>query len=418
MKLLNKAYRYYLLLLLMLFPVMITVHYFLIRHQINREVNSLLENEAQRIRLALREQGALPASRYIFRVDTLPGEETLPERTVDTLIEEGYAERPVSYRRYVFSGQADAARLRIELRLFRAEMNLLNGSLIGSTALLILLIGIGLFLINWKITQQLRKPFFENLSKLRHYEVTQKSPVRLVENSGIKEFDAFSGVVSGLIDQVKRDFQNLKEFNENISHEIQTPLAIIRNKMVLLLESQNLNEKEQKWVAAAYQEANKLSRIGKSLTLISRIENQEFTRLSPVNFRTLIENILHNMEEIINFKDLTLSTSLNPVVAKCDPILANVLFTNLIKNAVQHNFSGGFIDIKLENQSFIMQNSGKIPDVETAQLFKRFQRDNQASNSLGLGLAISQKICEVYGFELDYRQQDGIHTFTLIFQAE
>ncbi len=120
-------------------------------------------------------------------------------------------------------------------------------------------------------------------------------------------------VITALMDQVKKDFQNLKEFNENISHEIQTPLAIIRNKMVLLLESKNLDENEMQWVQAVYQEANKLSKISKSLTLISRIENQEFTRLHSVDVRAIIENILSNMEEIINFKHLEVSIELHPL---------------------------------------------------------------------------------------------------------
>jgi signal transduction histidine kinase len=288
---------------------------------------------------------------------------------------------------------------------------------VGNSLILVLLV-IGLFLINRRVTQGLWKPFFQNLRKLRQYDLTQQGSVRLEDNSGIKEFDALTDVVSSLMEQVKNDFQTLKEFNENISHEIQTPLAIIRNKMVLLMESQNLNEKEQRWVESSYQEANKLSRIGKSLTLISRIENQEFTRLRPVDFRPLIENILHNMEEIISFKDLTLTTSLQPVRVKCDPILANILFTNLIKNAIQHNFTGGHIKITLEDKRLIIENSGKILGVETTQLFKRFARDKNAENSLGLGLAISKKICDLYAFQLDYQERQGVHTFSLFFSRD
>lgn len=256
--------------------------------------------------------------------------------------------------------------------------------------------------------------FFENLSKLKKYDITKRNSVQL-ETSGISEFEALNEVVAALMNQVKKDFQNLKEFNENISHEMQTPLAIIRNKMVLLLESKNLEEKELRWVQAAFQEVNKLSKIGKSLTLISKIENQEFTRLESVDIRAVIDNIIGNMEEMIRFKNLEMIAKLNPVEVKCDPVLANILFTNLIKNAVQHNREGGYIGMLLTEEKFEIENTGEVLQTETAQLFNRFQKGNIATDSLGLGLAINQKICEIYGFRLDYDHDAGKHTFSLFF---
>jgi signal transduction histidine kinase len=217
------------------------------------------------------------------------------------------------------------------------------------------------------------------------------------------------------MDQVRKDFQNLKEFNENISHEIQTPLAVIRNKIVLLLESKNMDEKERERVQAVYQEINKLSKIGKSLTLISRIENQEFKRQDSVNVGGSIENILNNMEEIIKFKQIDVSTDLQPATVECDRILADILFTNLIKNAVQHNTEGGSINIRLTPQKLEITNSGENIELPPERLFSRFHKGNSAKDSLGLGLAINQKICEIYGFRLDYSRNDDMHTFSLNF---
>ena len=240
----------------------------------------------------------------------------------------------------------------------------------------------------------------------------QKTPVP-VKRSKIDEFESLNEVITSLIEQVKKDFENLKEFNENISHEIQTPLAIIRNKVVLLMESKNLNDKELNLIGAVYQETNKLSKIGKSLTLISRIENQEFKRRDRVEVHTLIENILRNMEEIIRFKSLRVKTGLNPVMIECDHILADILFTNLIKNAVQHNVPGGFISMSLRDGVFEITNSAAVGTLPSERMFRRFQKGSTAQDSLGLGLAINQKICEIYGFQLQHRQDEGTHTFTL-----
>lgn len=416
MNLVTKANTYYLIFLVFLLPVMVAVDYYLIQYIVNNEVDKILKHESERINFDLKEKGELPPSNYLFDTTPVNEDSPVPNRFRDTLIYEAHADTLIPYRTYEFTSLVGSQRVRISLKHILLEMNELILWLFAITTLVLLLLVTGLFFINQRIHKWAWKPFFENLSKLQNYDITKKNPVSL-KTSGISEFEELNKVVTALMDQVKKDFQNLKEFNENISHEVQTPLAIIRNKMVLLLESQNLDKKELQWVQAVYQEANKLSKIGKSLTLISRIENQEFTRLDSVDIRNIVDNIISNMEEMINFKNLEMRVELNPVKVKCDLILANILFTNLIKNAVQHNQEGGYIEMLLNEEKFEIINTGKVSQIETAQLFNRFQRGNTATGSLGLGLAINQKICEMYGFRLDYTRHGDRHTFSLFFKG-
>ena len=121
------------------------------------------------------------------------------------------------------------------------------------------------------------------------------------------------------------------------------------------------------------------------------------------------------MGEIIRFKNLELRIKLDQVKIKCDLILANILFTNLIKNAVQHNHEGGYITMLLNEEKFEIINTGEVSKIEPSQLFHRFQRGDTVTDSLGLGLAINQKICELYGFRLQYDQHGDTHTFSLFF---
>ena len=100
---------------------------------------------------------------------------------------------------------------------------------------------------------------------------------------------------------------------------------------------------------------------------------------------------------------------------ECDHILADILFTNLIKNAVQHNTDGGHISIRLTTEKLEIENSGEITELSPEKLFSRFQKGSSAKDSLGLGLAINQKICEIYGFRLVYSHNEEIHTFSLYF---
>ncbi|TGV04858.1 sensor histidine kinase [Flavivirga rizhaonensis] len=415
MNLVNRTNKYYLIFFIFLFPLMVAVDYYLIKYVVNKEVDEILIHESERITFSLNENGELPSSSYLLSITPIDKDfPVLNNKSRDTLIYQAYKDKLVPHRTYDFGAKINSKKVKISLKHALLEMNKLIIWLFVTTTLIILLLVVGLFLINQGIYKWAWKPFFENLSKLTNYDVTKKSPVQL-ENSSIAEFQELNQIVTVLMDQVRKDFQNLKEFNENISHEIQTPLAIIRNKMVLLLESQNLNKKELQWVQTVYQEANKLSKIGKSLTLISRIENQEFTRLDNVDVRAVVENIVSNMEEMIAFKDLKMDVKLNPVTMKCDLILINILLTNLIKNAIQHNHERGSIKILLNEKKFEIVNTGKVSKVETAQLFNRFQRGDKTKESLGLGLAINKKICELYGFQLDYGYHDEKHKLSLGF---
>ncbi len=416
MKLSTKTNTYHLLFLIVLAPVMIAADYFLIRHVVNEEVNEILEHESERILFHLQKGSEIPNSNYLFEVTPLRKNAPSLNQFTDTLIYEAYAERLIPYRTYQFSADVDGEKLSISLRHVLLAMNELILWLFAVTTIILILLAAGLFYINHRISKWAWKPFHRNLSKLRNYDISKKNPVHL-EASGVSEFEALNQVIATLMNQVEKDFQNLKEFNENISHEMQTPLAIIRNKMVLLLESQHLDQKELNWVQAAYQEVNKLSKIGKSLTLISRIENEEFSQVDSVDVRATIDNIISNMEEIIQFKSLEVTAKLDPVKVKCDPILANILFTNLIKNAIQHNWNGGSIRMQLDEEKFEIENTGEVLEAETGQLFKRFHKGNTATDTLGLGLAINQKICELYGFQLDYEHQQGEHRFCLSFSG-
>ncbi len=414
MKLIRKTNTYYLIFLVFLFPVMIAVDYFVIQHLVNKEVEEILLHEQERIEFHLARDGVVPDSNYLFEISPVGEDFEITKAFKDTVLFEAYADKRIPYRTYNFTSTIDSQPVKISLKHVLLEINELIWLLFLSTNFIIFLLVTGLYFINRKIYKWAWNPFFKNLSRLKKYGVTQKEPIEL-DVSKITEFEELNQVVVALMDQVRKDFQNLKEFNENISHEIQTPLAVIRNKVVLLLESKNLDEKERERVQAVYQEINKLSKIGKSLTLISRIENQEFKRQDSVDVGVSIENILSNMEEIINFKHIDVSVDLQPVTVECDHILADILFTNLIKNAVQHNTDGGNISIRLTTEKLEIENSGEITELSPEKLFSRFQKGSSAKDSLGLGLAINQKICEIYGFRLVYTQNEEIHTFSLYF---
>jgi signal transduction histidine kinase len=416
MKLVSKVNKYYLILFLLLFPFMVALDFYLIKYIVHKEVDNILQHESEKITFHLKEKGELPTSQYIYNIAPANADTKAIAAAKDTLIYEDFSKKLVPYRTYGFTTEVESKPVQISLRHILIEMNHLTVWLCVSTSIMLFFLIIGLFFINQRIFYWTWKPFFRNLSALTNYDIIQKQTV-VLESSNIEEFDELNKIVTALMDQVRQDFQNLKEFNENISHEIQTPLAIIRNKMILLLESQNLNEKELKWVNAVYQETNKLSKIGKSLTLISRIENQEFTRLEDVEISAIIQNILSSMDEMMEFKNLKISVNLQPVTIQCDQTLMNILFTNLIKNAVQHNVEDGVIEITLSEERFEIVNTGPIVPDDTSKFFQRFEKGNKKADTLGLGLAISKKISDIYGFHINYSYEEEKHRISLQFEA-
>ncbi|MCW5518245.1 HAMP domain-containing histidine kinase [Aureitalea sp. L0-47] len=416
MDLIRKTNTSYLIFLAFLMPIMIGADYFLIQYLFNSEVEETLLHEEERIQYHLAKDGDLPISNYLHEVTPIDKGFELNPKFKDTLFFEAYTDKNIPYRLYSFSSSIDQKPVKITLRHMLPEIEELIWFFFIATFAILLLLVIGLYLIHQEIYRSTWHPFFKNLSMLKQYDFSKMESTQL-NSSGIREFEEINQVIITLMEQVRKDFQNLKEFNENISHEIQTPLAIIRNKVVHLLESKNLNKNELRQVESIYQETNKLSKIGKALTLISRIENQEFKRLDRVDVSTLVENILNNMEEIINFKNLDISTELQPMTIECDHILADILFTNLINNAIQHNKEGGWIKIRLSTDTFEITNCGDVSEVKPDKLFDRFQKGSSSKDSLGLGLAINQKICEIYEFTLNYESKEEIHTFSLRFKA-
>ncbi|MCX6229629.1 MAG: HAMP domain-containing sensor histidine kinase, partial [Bacteroidia bacterium] len=259
------------------------------------------------------------------------------------------------------------------------------------------------------------KVFYDTIAKINNYEVNSDKAFELQE-SDIKEFEDLNRVIVTMTKRIKNDYLNLKEYIENASHEIQTPLAIINSKMELLLQSGDMQEKQYKSVAEAYEASNRLSRLNKTLILLAKIENRQFPELKPVNPAIMINHQLESLEDLIHSKKIKITKLLDPeATISVNPYLAEILFVNLIKNAIRHNLTGGHLILELTSQSLKIANSGSSTPLDPEMLFKRFHTSSSSPESLGLGLSIVQKICTIYGFQISYRYEDELHVMQVDF---
>jgi signal transduction histidine kinase len=108
----------------------------------------------------------------------------------------------------------------------------------------------------------------------------------------------------------------------------------------------------------------------------------------------------------------------HPFGIKMNPFLCEILLENLIVNSVKHNVPAGTITIRLHGKSLRISNSGESTHVAPDQLFQRFAKSNSRSQSLGLGLSIVRAVCETYQFPFSYSINNGVHTFSILFESQ
>jgi signal transduction histidine kinase len=233
----------------------------------------------------------------------------------------------------------------------------------------------------------------------------------------VREFDDLNQFVEGMTRKAIRDYENVKEFAENASHEIKTPLAIVQGKLELL-EGTDLNQTQHEYVEASHRSIKKLSKLSTSLGLLTKIENQEFEHKEPVNFSAVIEESLQAFRELVVLNGLEVKSDITPkVMIQMHPVLAHVLWTNLFQNAIKHNTHNGMIDIRLTEEKLVVKNTGPAPSTEPQELFKRFKKSEPNTDSIGLGLSIVKRIATRSGFVVSYRYTDeALHKITLWFK--
>jgi signal transduction histidine kinase len=260
-------------------------------------------------------------------------------------------------------------------------------------------------------------PFRATLAAISRFSISSKKALEFPRSS-IKEFRVLHDFLREMSDKVRKDYQNLKEFSENASHELQTPIAITQSKLDVLIQDESLTQDQLELINSIQHSITRLSKLSNSLTLLTKIENQEFSSEEEVNLREIVQTIVNGFSELMELKGLKFTAELkgNPSL-KADPVLIEILITNLLNNAIRHNIEEGFIHLFMNDYSLIITNSGPEIDGDPELLFNRFRKSNQTGSSLGLGLSIVKKICDRYALKLQYENKNEQHRVSVVVNA-
>ncbi|MCS3528928.1 HAMP domain-containing sensor histidine kinase [Chryseobacterium sp. JUb7] len=303
--------------------------------------------------------------------------------------------------------------------LFTVETNIEEShetiiAIAGITVFFFILIVAGLLFLNRKLSNSVWKPFRKTLDQLKTFNLNHHTKIEF-QNTDITEFEELNQSLTKLIEHNISVFKTQKEFTENASHELQTPLAILKNKLDILLQDQHLTEKQYQIAEEMNKALTRSSRINKNLLLLAKIENSQFDISENISLDIVLDQSMEILQEHFEQKNISVDKKISTDISvKGNTGLTEVLINNLLVNAIRHTSSGGMITVKLTDHIFEVTNSGD-EKLNAELLFKRFSRASTDNSGSGLGLAIIKEICKFQKWTAEYRFEDQQHIFSVHF---
>lgn len=282
----------------------------------------------------------------------------------------------------------------------------------GITVLFFIVLLVGFIKLNKRISAKLWMPFYRTLEKIKAFDLNQKEAIPF-EKSDITEFEVMNTSINKLIESNVAIFRQQKEFTENASHELQTPLAVVQGKLDLLIQTDNITAEQSAIIEETNNALSRISRINKNLLLLAKIENQQFLEQESVNIAEPLSEILELLSDMLNGKSLKLDLHQDCFVTG-NRILIEIMLTNLLVNSIRHTTAEAQINISLKTDRLIISNSGSST-LKTEKLFKRFSSAAIQIPGSGLGLSIVKEICKRYNWDIQYDYVNNLHTFTVQF---
>lgn len=270
-----------------------------------------------------------------------------------------------------------------------------------------------ILLINIWVYYRSNRPLHKLLAWLNRYKIGKEN-APLKNNTGITEFRKLNEAVVRSMQRSEGVFEEQKQFIGNASHEIQTPLAVCRNRLENLMEDESLTEFQLEELAKTLQTLEQITRLNKTLLLLSRIENKQFPGTDEIELNFIIRKNMQDYAEVYAHMNIEVEIRESGIFkVTMNETLADILVNNIIKNAFVHNIASGKIDIEISSSKLIIQNNGQDFSLDSQLIFKRFYQGHKKPESSGLGLALIKSICDLEKLRIDYAFENNFHRFEI-----
>ena len=399
-------------------------HYLIFRFFIHYSSDQMLKDQKAKIENYITQNDTLPlAPTLVLRparieVETIEASGLFPDEMYrDTVMYSEETGTFTPYRQLFFTAFYKNEHHLININQPTVIRNDLFYAIVTSLLLLLVLFVLFTYVIEYLLKKNVWSPLNYNLRKLHEYDLKANAVLQL-KKPGIKEFDEMNEVILRMVDKINADYENSRLFTEDASHEMQTPLSIIKSKMDLLMQNPllMLDKDNEHSVRAISRAVSRLSRMNKSLLLITRINNNQYEEKENIRLDKHLAVYLNDLEELFEAKQLTVKTVVSPCLLFMNSNLAEILLSNLLSNAIRHNLPQGWIDLFLDNSRFVISNTCKGGLKSEANLFNRITFHNKSEESSGLGLNIVRSICDKNEFHIRYDYpEDEVFRITIVF---
>ncbi len=271
-----------------------------------------------------------------------------------------------------------------------------------------------IFIINWWTIRSSIRPLKKLLEWINKYRLG-KTNEPLDNPTFIDEFILLNNTAQETMQRNEQIFEEQKTFIGNASHELQTPLAICTNRIEMMMEDESLTENQMKQLVDLHHTIQRMTQLNRSLLMLSRIENGQYENIKNINFYTLVNSQVDDLQTIFENKNIEFNLQYEgEFIHEMDEVLANTLVSNLLRNAFIHSPKGGKITAISSPSNFTITNTATNGSLDENLIYRRFYHRADATGSTGLGLTIAQTICKKSGLAIQYHFSDQMHTFSLL----
>ena len=416
MKLFTKYNRINITATIIIFLAGSVAFYFVLDYVLIRQLDASLRSEKQEITEYIQLHQQLPEIQNTKEqwIQITKASQPISNSITKTIPAYNKSENEREYiRQLIFMVTVNKENYLVAVNKSETETDELLKLIIPLTLSMVALILLFNYLINRRLITSIWQPFYHTINNIKDYAANQQSLT--LSKEPIDEINLLNESLNKMTEQIHKDFYALRSFTENASHEMQTPLAIIRTKVESLYQLAEGKEIMMQQLLSIEDACLKLSKLHQSLLLLTKLENKQFILNELIQLKSILEQKCEERTELLESKHIKLQIDAANFEIHFHQHLAEILISNLLNNAIRYTAIGGTISISLYQKQLIVSNTGTTGSLDLDKVFTRFYKASDTGT--GLGLSIIKEICTSAGFSISYVYEKNMHHFIIGFQA-